>query len=582
MRKLLCLAVLLPIFAAGAGKADFLRVQTVMNTGENNSSEIWSIARPPRASSGHFGYGEVDTVGGTTYDWLCTGPALRMIYYDSLYGVHVVWMFSADPGPNFPDRNMRYNFLDNATGTWLFSQGASFLDFGVNGFTARTGFGTLDVNPVTGCAYISAHAGNIYPTVVKDASPGSGTFEECASTEPYAWPVMAFTTTEKVHVADVEYATKKELYYARVDPWGAWTTHEALGLPGAQPNFPDQAITGTRSTSTMLTAAWVDNDAAPSPCYWRSSADDGTTWSDTTELGLPETFTPGSESVPTHHIAGVFPYYDSYENLHFVTNIGPIVGGTAYIIPTEIWHCSPGAVPEWSLITRATCDTLNLQGSVGYNALYASRPMLGEDDAGDLYCIWEQFDSMNVEPTTTFMRADIYGAVSTDGGATWGAPLRITDPDETSKRFPCISPRAKGDTLFIRYEIDLIAGFSNYQQGATTDNPIVVLKIWGGLFPRAGAVAEGAAKRPSRLEIGASPNPVRSRTTFTYQLPRAAQVKLAVYDASGRLVSQLASGHRAAGAYRAEWNTGGLPAGAYFYTLTVDRKKLTRKLTLLN
>ena len=56
MRKMLCLAILLPLIALAGGKADLMKVQTVVNDGEyvGNSAPVYAAPRetPQRPASG--------------------------------------------------------------------------------------------------------------------------------------------------------------------------------------------------------------------------------------------------------------------------------------------------------------------------------------------------------------------------------------------------------------------------------------------------------------------------------------------------------------------------------------------------
>ena len=121
---------------------------------------------------------ERDTIGGTTYDWQQSGPAIQTVANDPTYGVHATWMYSSATGP-YPDRNKRYNFRDNLTGSWSFTDPTNYMNSGTSSFFGMTGYGSLDVDPVTGCACLSAHY-STYPSVVKDALPGAGVWSECA------------------------------------------------------------------------------------------------------------------------------------------------------------------------------------------------------------------------------------------------------------------------------------------------------------------------------------------------------------------------------------------------------------------
>ncbi len=78
-----------------------------------------------------------------------------------------------------------------------------------------------------------------------------------------------------------------------------------------------------------------------------------------------------------------------------------------------------------------------------------------------------------------------------------------------------------------------------------------------------------------------SPNPARGPARLSFSLPNARDVRLAVYDATGRLVSILWSGRAPAGRQTVAWNQDGkMPAGTYLARFTVGGETQTRKLVL--
>jgi hypothetical protein len=82
-----------------------------------------------------------------------------------------------------------------------------------------------------------------------------------------------------------------------------------------------------------------------------------------------------------------------------------------------------------------------------------------------------------------------------------------------------------------------------------------------------------------------SPNPADVRTTLQYTLPRAGMVRLGVYDASGRLVRELASGTREPGQHAEAWDLRDasgrtVGAGLYFARLEVDGRTLVRRVAV--
>jgi choice-of-anchor B domain-containing protein len=76
------------------------------------------------------------------------------------------------------------------------------------------------------------------------------------------------------------------------------------------------------------------------------------------------------------------------------------------------------------------------------------------------------------------------------------------------------------------------------------------------------------------------PNPFNPTTKFNFSIPKAGNVSLKVYDASGKLVEKIIDGNYSAGKYSADFNGSKLASGLYFYTLTGDGFKETRKMVL--
>ncbi len=77
--------------------------------------------------------------------------------------------------------------------------------------------------------------------------------------------------------------------------------------------------------------------------------------------------------------------------------------------------------------------------------------------------------------------------------------------------------------------------------------------------------------------------PIRSEAELEYSLPAAGRVELALFDAAGRRVADLAGGWHGAGTYKARWAAQSHPAGVYFARLTLDgRISTTVRLVLLS
>jgi len=99
----------------------------------------------------------------------------------------------------------------------------------------------------------------------------------------------------------------------------------------------------------------------------------------------------------------------------------------------------------------------------------------------------------------------------------------------------------------------------------------------------------GAPLAPAALALHASPNPGHApgNIAIDYALPAGGTISLAIYDIAGKRITTLATGMKAAGSYRADWN--GLDSrgqdvapGVYFARLeTASGASLSSKLALV-
>ena len=83
-----------------------------------------------------------------------------------------------------------------------------------------------------------------------------------------------------------------------------------------------------------------------------------------------------------------------------------------------------------------------------------------------------------------------------------------------------------------------------------------------------------------------NPNPFKSGTLISYQLPANGQVKITVYNIAGQKVQTLFDGVISAGTHTVRWNgrdqDGAMAAsGVYLYRLQAEGKSLVGKMTLL-
>ncbi|MBC8043433.1 MAG: alkaline phosphatase D family protein [Rhizobacter sp.] len=87
---------------------------------------------------------------------------------------------------------------------------------------------------------------------------------------------------------------------------------------------------------------------------------------------------------------------------------------------------------------------------------------------------------------------------------------------------------------------------------------------------------------PQKFELSRNfPNPFNPSTTFMYAVPRASDVKLEVYDVTGRKIATLVDGRKEAGVYNVVFNASRLSSGVYFYRLTAGAFSESKKMLLV-
>ncbi len=97
------------------------------------------------------------------------------------------------------------------------------------------------------------------------------------------------------------------------------------------------------------------------------------------------------------------------------------------------------------------------------------------------------------------------------------------------------------------------------------------------------AISGTGALQPNRYKLYPNfPNPFNPCTTISYHVPKAAKVKLSIYNMQGQKVATLINGTQSAGTHHVVWNAAGFASGMYLYKLTTNHGfSQTRKMIVL-
>ena len=99
---------------------------------------------------------------------------------------------------------------------------------------------------------------------------------------------------------------------------------------------------------------------------------------------------------------------------------------------------------------------------------------------------------------------------------------------------------------------------------------------------RASGIDEQISSVPTELSLTQNfPNPFNPSTRFQYSLKKSGDVKISIYDASGKEVNTLVNGYRTAGSYEINFYAENLPSGIYYYRIVTSGFTQTKKMLLL-
>lgn len=150
-----------------------------------------------------------------------------------------------------------------------------------------------------------------------------------------------------------------------------------------------------------------------------------------------------------------------------------------------------------------------------------------------------------------------FGMVEINNGSNSWIPLATYTGADTNWGHVSL-PLAQWSGQTIRLRFRFLSDYSATAEGWYLDNLL--------FEPYQAGVAEhlpGAQVRTAKLEVR---SPAFRTAAVSYALPVGECARLAVYDANGRLVSEIAG--RLTGSGRVMWNLGGVEAGTYFVRLS--------------
>jgi hypothetical protein len=165
-----------------------------------------------------------------------------------------------------------------------------------------------------------------------------------------------------------------------------------------------------------------------------------------------------------------------------------------------------------------------------------------------------------------------YGRFNLNLGARWTRPLFPGHPNNDLSIVGGLSSsdiESYGDQWVVVYEVD---GIFVREPGDTTELNQHIIDS---------AIEPPTASVTSYLTVSTYPNPFNPVVNIRYDLPAAGEVRMSVFDLTGREVANLASGKAAAGSHTVAWDGSNAASGIYLYRVTSAGQTRAGRLMLL-
>ena len=592
-----------------------------------------------------------DQGGVTMYDYQQNGAMGNRVMIDSAGHVQICWMHSTDE--TFGERDVYYNVWDKDSAGFVvwFDEGTK-----ASG-TPRAGYTTMGVLS-DGRAVVAFHhtptIDNISAVVV-DAFPRFGAFSSPVDIDPNTvpeqpiWPHIVVGADDVIHVTAHVYGEGAPynvdyLYYSRstdegqsFSPWQVITQN--AGSDVAMATSKDGGKVAIAWLSGVPVQGYPDKITSSGNINYIESTNSGASW------GSPVRITEGyypDEAPNTTDEFYLYAWardldcaYDAAGNLHIGFGEGPrsyeVRNDTiwfSYFYPyflrmmhwsevTNKLNVASGPYSQFVPLTEEGDTVWGTYGlylwgiaqSAGYYSpgLGCWNPQLAAIGSGDdMVFTWTgQWDSLDLSAGGT-INADIYAAISTNGGATWGGVADWTEGEFDANGYGLVayatnltnthSPGAQpgkceseeyhsaypwigsDSILHVTYIHDLFSG-SVVQPGpaenVVTSNPVMYLgsndpamKIYGGSGPvptpqKTDPAVEEAPAVEAPLIAVLGQHPISGSVVFSVSAP-GTHASLKIYDVAGSLVETLFDG-RLDDTRMLTWDASAVAAGVYFY-----------------
>lgn len=186
----------------------------------------------------------------------------------------------------------------------------------------------------------------------------------------------------------------------------------------------------------------------------------------------------------------------------------------------------------------------------------------------------------------------IYSNFSVDTGNTWSTPreihcyipyISLNNPGN-DQIYPSLSKTGNLDNRFyITYSLSAFPGSASYINNNTPKSKVYqIFKYFCPTGSSGGGINLISNEIPKTYLLEQNyPNPFNPKTIIRFDILKASNVKITIYDISGREVQKLVQQKLNAGKYSVDFDAGQLSSGIYFYSIIAGDFVQTKKMVLV-
>jgi len=266
---------------------------------------------------------------------------------------------------------------------------------------------------------------------------------------------------------------------------------------------------------------------------------------------------------------------------------------TAAVWPVYYWNSERAA---WTAITTVEQETVpEVLNYYPGNGIGNSYPTVATNEDGSVVVVvWQSPEivdgALNIYPgdgsdaSLASYYTDIYYAMSTDGGQTFGEPVKLAGEANRADYYPYVAATGLepvGDNeyrLHYVYFVDVIPGGSIFGENSASNDSYWIYDSMDFLA----VSVDDELTTVSNFELAQNyPNPFNPTTKISYSVADQTMVTLKVYDVLGKEVATLVNEVKAAGQYDVSFNAANLATGMYIYKLQAGDFVSSKKMMLV-